>query len=279
MSMHAHLADRLRRGSASHASRAVGAWMARLLTPPTPQEDERRRAYLIALLLVAVVATAKHVTGLTDGTASYTVYMLAIAASALLGGFAPACVAMMASLLLASAYAHSPIGSADRMMFALEGLGVAALVAAVSSRVHGAEAELSILQAANDGLRGQARRGDITNYALQHLEAMAPDAAVFLVNTQGLIVEWSQSAERMYGHTAEQIVGSGLAAIFADEVATNDIQALLAAKPHAELARRPGVHRRSDGTRVRSAKRRSARKPPWRRPPTMHEASSPCWNR
>src|SRR5688572_3621815 len=83
MNTHAPLADRLRRGSASHACRAAGAWMTRLLSPPTPQELERRRAHLFALLLVAVVATAKHVTGVTDGSASYTVYVLAIAVSAL----------------------------------------------------------------------------------------------------------------------------------------------------------------------------------------------------
>ena len=83
MSTHAHLADRLRRcvRLPAHAG-AVGAWMARLLSPSTPQEHERRRAHLFALLLVAVVATAKHVIGLTDGSASYTVYVLAIAVSA-----------------------------------------------------------------------------------------------------------------------------------------------------------------------------------------------------
>ena len=223
--------------------------MARLLSPPTPQEHERRRAHLFALLLVAIVATAKDVSGLTDGSASYTVYVLAIAVSAL-GGFAPGCVATMASVLLVGASAHPAIGSAGRMVFALEGLGVAALVAAVRSQVRRADAQLAALEAVNDELSGQARRGDIVHQALQHLETMAPDAAVFLVSAQGLIVEWSQSAERMYGYTAEQIGGSSIAALISDAVATIDVQALLAAKPLAEGARRPGVHRRSDGTRV-----------------------------
>jgi PAS domain S-box-containing protein len=136
------------------------------------------------------------------------------------------------------------------MVFALEGLGVAVLVAAVTSRVHEAETELATLQLANDGLRGQARRGHLTHHALQHLEEMAPDAAVFLVNAQGLIIDWSRSAERMYGYTAEQIVGSSLTATFSDAVAATDVQALLTAPPGAERTRRPGVHRRSDGTRV-----------------------------
>ena len=250
MSIDTHLADRLRRFAAAPSCRAVGAWIARVLSPSTPQEHESRRAHLFALLLVAVVATAKHVTGLTDGSASYAVYMLAIALSALLGGFAPACVALMASVLLAGADAHSSTGSASRLMFALEGLGVAALVAAVSSRLHGAGVQLATLQAANDELHAEARRDHITQQALQHLEEMTPDVAVFLVNRQGLIIEWSRSAERMYGYAAEQIVGSGLAAIFADEQDTTDAQALLRATPDAPPVRRAAVHGRSDGTRV-----------------------------
>jgi PAS domain S-box-containing protein len=58
------------------------------------------------------------------------------------------------------------------------------------------------------------------------------------------------SAERMYGYTVQQIEGSSLAAIFSDTVTTNDVRALLTAKPDAEPPRRPGVHHRSDGTRL-----------------------------
>jgi PAS domain S-box-containing protein len=224
--------------------------MAHLLSPPTTQELDRRRAHLSALLLVAVVATAKHVTGLTEGSATYTVYMLAIAVSALVGGFAPACVAVMASVLLAGAYAHTANGSTDRLLFALEGLGMAAVVAAVSSRVRAADARVETLEAASDELRGEARRGYLTHNALRHLEDMAPDVAVFVVNPQGLIVEWSCSAERMYGRTAEEIIGSSVTAILSDGVATTDVQALLTGKLHSERTQRPSVHRRSDGTRV-----------------------------
>ena len=168
----------------------------------TPQEHERRRAHLAALLLVAVVAIAKDVSGLTDGSATYMMYVLAIAVSALWGfragvrgdaGGGPA---------------RGRPGAPGRRLrqaeslFALEGLGVAALVAAISRRVRDAEMQLAALQAANGELRGQARRGDLTLHALQHLEDMAPDAAVFLVSAQGLIVEWSRKRRadvRLYG--------------------------------------------------------------------------------
>jgi PAS domain S-box-containing protein len=247
MHTYANFADRLRRYSPFHPGPGAGGWTARLLSPPGAQEEQRRRAYLVALLLVAVVATAKDVSGLTESSATYTVYVLAIAISAL-RGFGPACVAVLASVLLVSAHAHPPIATAGLVVFALEGLGAAAVVAAVSSRVRRADAEIAALHGANDELREQARRGNLMLHALQHLEDIAPDAAVFLVNAQGLIVEWPQSAERMYGHTAEPIVGSSVAAIFSDMGAATDVQALLT--PPVESVRRSAVHRRADGTRV-----------------------------
>ena len=166
-----------------------------------------------------------------------------------MGGFAPACVATLASVLLADAYAQSPIGAARLLVFALEGIGVASLVIAISRRLREARARLAATQAANDELRGHARRGYLTDRARQHLEEMAPDAAVFVVSARGLIVEWPRSAERMYGHTASQMVGSSFGALFSDSPATNDIRDLLMASADPQT-RRPAVHRRSDGTFV-----------------------------
>jgi len=117
MKIHLRLADRLRPYATLQAYPGVARWMARLLSPPAPrdqgwmarllwpptlQEHERRRAHLAALLLVAVVTIAKNVSGLTDGSATYMLYVLAIAVSAL-GGFVPGCVAALAAVLLLSA--------------------------------------------------------------------------------------------------------------------------------------------------------------------------------
>src|SRR6185436_15559256 len=101
----------------------------------------------------------------------------------------------------AGAYGHTPSGSAARLLFALEGLGMAAVVASVGNRVSAADEEIETLEAAGGDLRGQARRAPLTHNAPHHLEETAPDVAVFVVNAQGLIVEWSFSAERMYGCT------------------------------------------------------------------------------
>ena len=245
MKTYSHLRDRLKWTSVSRACHAVGAWIAAFLSPPDVQEHERRRAHLVALLLVAVVATAKHFNGWAD-SAPFAAYVIAIAVSALVGGFAPACVATLAAVLLANAQGQA-IGPSSRIVFALEGLAVAGLVSDLKRRLRENDARLVAAHAANDDLRAQQRRGYLTQSALQHLEHMAPDAAVFVVNARGLIVEWPRSAERMYGYPAEQIVGSGLAELFSDAAATTDVQDLLVEQTLSE-ARGYAVHRRSDGT-------------------------------
>jgi PAS domain S-box-containing protein len=248
VSTYSHLRDRLKWTSVVRACTAAGASIASFLSPPTAQEDERRRVHLFALLLIAVVATAKQVSGAT-ASAPFAAYVLAIAVSAFAGGFAPACVATMAAVLLANVHTPEAVGPASRIMFALEGLGVAGLVAAVTGSLRQSGARLAAAQAANAELRAQQRRDYLTKSALQHLEDMAPDAAVFVVNAQGHIVEWSRSAERMYGYSAEQIVGSSLAATFSDTVATTDLEQLLTECSPSGL-RHHAVHQRSDGTSV-----------------------------
>jgi hypothetical protein len=83
----------------------AGSWIASFLSPATRREGERRRAHLIALLLVAVVATAQL-----------------------------------------------PAGAASRIVFVLEGLSVAALVAVLTRRLRASDARVVELQGENDQL-------------------------------------------------------------------------------------------------------------------------------
>jgi PAS domain S-box-containing protein len=250
MQPQARLPDRLNALLAAKTWRAARAQSALFLSPSTPEEHDRRRAHLAALLLVAIVATAKHVTGLTESSAPYTVYGLAIAVSAFVGGFWPACVATMASVLLADAAAQAGIGSSGIIAFALEGFGVAALVSTISGRLRDTEAQLAALNATSHELRAQVRDGQLAQRALEHLEDMTPDAAVFVVNTQGMIVDWSRSAERMYGYTAEQATGSNFATIVGDPSSAANLGTALSANAEPARSRPTGVHRRFDGTRM-----------------------------
>ena len=79
MDTRVHIADRLKHSFDPANRRAAAAQIADLLSPRTPEELERRRAHLLALLLVAIVCAMSHVTGWTDRHAQYTVYVVAIA--------------------------------------------------------------------------------------------------------------------------------------------------------------------------------------------------------
>jgi len=242
-----HLHDRLRHSFDTTNRSAAAAQIANLLSPRTPEELERRRAHLFALLLVAIAGVVNHVTGLTDGNAQYTVYVIVIAVAAVVGGVAPACVATLTAILLANADGGSNAGAGVRLLFAIGGLGVAWVVGAMSDRLRETSVQLASTISVKGELSRQVHRGHMLRDAFEQLEDMADTASVFTVNAQGLIVEWPRSAARMYGLTADQALGSSVS-ILGDSSRPASLQQLLATEKGGDSIRSGGVHRRSDGT-------------------------------
>jgi len=242
-----HLHDRLRHSFATTSRRAAAAQIANLLSPRTPEELERRRAHLLALLLVAIPGVVNHVTGLTDGNAQYTVYVMVIAVAAAVGGVAPACVATLTAILLANADGGSNAGAGVRLLFAIGGLVVAWVVGAMSDRLRETSAQLASTISVKGELSRQVHRGHMLRDAFEQLEDMADTASVFTVSVQGLIVEWPRSAARMYGLTADQALGSSVS-ILGDASRPAGLHQLLAMEKGGDSIRSRGVHRRSDGT-------------------------------
>jgi len=220
----------------------ISARIAELLSPVTPEELERRRAHLCGLLLVAIVSAMKHVTGLTGGSAQYTGYILAIAVTALSGGVAPACAAALAAILLADVEATPALSSMAAVMFALEGFLVAALVGTARRRLRDTGARLEDAVALGGGLSRQVHRDRIATDAFEHLEEISTEAAVFTINAHGLIIDWPGSAARMYGFTAEHMLGSNFIQVFGEASQPSSTPHGLAGSP------RRSVHQRRDGT-------------------------------
>jgi PAS domain S-box-containing protein len=152
-------------------------------------------------------------------------------------------MATLAAILLADVDGTSgPISTAG-MLFALEGFLVAAFVGTATRRFRETAARLEEAVALGSGLSRQVHRGRIAADAFEHLEEIASDAAVFTISAQGLIVEWPASAARMYGSTAEQMLGSNFTNVFGE--------AQLTSSPHVLAGdSRSAVHRRRDGTAV-----------------------------
>jgi PAS domain S-box-containing protein len=246
MTTRVHIHDRLRHAFKTTTRRSAAAQIANLLSPRTVEELERRREHLLALMLVAIAGAIGHVTGLTDPHAQYTVYLTAIAVAAAAGGLAPACVATLTALLLASVDVGSS-GDAGRLLFTFEGFAVACVVGAMRDRLRQTGAQLVSTISVKGELSRQVHRGHILREAFEQLEDMADTAAVFTVNTQGLVVEWPRSAARMYGLTADQALGSSVS-ILGDASRPDNLHHLLVTEMSGESFRCVAMHRRSDGT-------------------------------
>lgn len=249
MNSKARVPDRLKRSVQAMSDRSFSAQLVHFLSPDTAEELARRRAHLLALLLVAVISSAKHVTGLTDGSAQYTMYGLAIAVAGAVGGIAPALVATMGAVLLANA-ASASVFSVTGLAFVLEGLCLALVVGGVAQRLRTTAARLAAANTANEALSEELRRARVSHDAFTHLEEMASDSAVFVVNAHGLIIEWPPSAARMYGFDAEQMLGSNPELVFGGSWAQIRADYLLTEEDRGEPACRGGVHRRADGSPV-----------------------------
>src|SRR5512145_2864446 len=104
------------------------AW--RWIASRSEEQRQKDAALLLALLLVAVAAAFDRVTGLTVVSAPFTLYGLAVAVAAARGGFVPATVAALASVVAVALDGPRPTLGA-RALFVTESLSVALVVCAL----------------------------------------------------------------------------------------------------------------------------------------------------
>jgi len=173
---------------------------------------------------------------------------IAIAVAGAIGGIAPALVATMAAVLLTNVSAS--VFSATGLAFVLEWICLALVVGGVAQRRRATAARLAAANTANEELSEELRLARVSHDAFTHLEEVAIDSAVFVVNAHGLIIDWPPSAARMYGCSAEQMLGSNPELVFGGSWAQIRADYLLTGEDGGEPVYRGGLHRRADGTPV-----------------------------
>ncbi len=225
--------------------RPYGPLAVRMFAVRSPQERRQRAAHAVALLLVSAAALAGSVTGATLHPVPFTLFPVAIAASAAYGGFAPGVVATLGAILAVGIAGPAPVDLLTRVLMGAEGVMVAVVVSMIRSRLIEAEGRLEVAGATVADLRIRDRHGRLLDAALQHLEDTATEMAVAVLNDRGVITEWRSSAERLYGHSAADIVGTPVAALF-----EGDWNGMMRAAAETGSLRQSAVHRRRDGTRV-----------------------------
>lgn len=224
--------------------------IARFLAAGSQQERDLRAAYAVAGALVAAAGLLKYVTGLTLVDSPFTLYLAAVVAAAARGGFSPAIVAVLASIVVAGASHGSTLTLAARAVFALEGVAAALIVSWLRSRLAALESRLQAAKATNAALLLRDRERRVLDAALRHLEDASPESAILVLNDSGAVMKWRQSAERMYGQPAENAVGAPATTLFYDELAPADLSRLLATAREEGSARGSGSHRGTGGVRL-----------------------------
>lgn len=216
------------------------------------EERERLIIHAAALGMVVAIAAVRFIAP-SGSSIPFALFDVAIAASALLGGMSPAIVATLTAVLLTRLAA--PVDGVERelgvaALFAIQALAVAAIVARSTVRARRATAETAEMRGRLASLETHDRHATMMQAALERLDRITPEAAVVVVSAQGLIAEWTDGAQRLFGYPKADVVGADVSMLLADGAASKTLllDALKQASTSAPV-RWSAVQRRSDGSR------------------------------
>jgi PAS domain S-box-containing protein len=213
-------------------------------------ERERLATQVVALLMVAMIAILKAVTGLTGHSEPFTFYAIAVGAAAARGGAGPAVVAALASMVAAPLGAPAPIDAVARALFTIESLGLATVVCWVRAGVQSAQRRAASAHITIAHLQTRNQQGRLLDAGLRHVEDTAVNTALIALNAAGVIVEWRSSAERLFGYSSEQAIGMSASVLLSESGPLDD---LLERAWECGTVNGSGVCRRCDGRQIDTA--------------------------
>jgi PAS domain S-box-containing protein len=208
------------------------------------ETTERKRliAHAIAVGAVAAAVAVRWILG-AGGSAPFALFFAAIAVSAAYGGFAPALVAALASLLTVRITAD--VAFAAALLFAAEGVAIALVVVVLRASLDGERKRMRAMEPWMRELKSTERQGRLVDSAFNHLDEAA-DTVVVVLDGAGRVSSWRAGATRLYGRRAEEMVGSIPSQLF-DELPDEGFARLISAARQGE-AGHTGRQRRGDGS-------------------------------
>jgi len=207
---------------------------------------EQLRTQGLVLTWVATALVLRYLLGADETAATFLFYPVVVAFAALRGGWTSGLVASLASVV-AIRLVGSP-GTWTSSLFVGESLVLSAIVVSLTTRL-GDRADT--LDAAN------RRIGDLQNadahartldVAVRALETRTAEIGIVLLDRQGLIVEWRQGAQQLYGVVPDAVQGVTAAMLFPDGHADVAFRTLLAEAQGGTVVRKTVWQRRGDGT-------------------------------
>jgi PAS domain S-box-containing protein len=132
------------------------------------------------------------------------------------------------------------------MLFIIAALLISLLVARLSAAVQRQRRDLNAAEARILELQVLVRHGRAIDIALGHLEEVSVDDVLVMLDQEGRITGWRAGAVRLYGCTAEDVLGMSGAALFCPAVPDEDFRRFLTEASRHGVARQSGRHRRAD---------------------------------
>jgi diguanylate cyclase (GGDEF)-like protein/PAS domain S-box-containing protein len=194
------------------------------------------RSYALAMTFTAGAAILRYTLSPLIGDQSpYLLFSVAVAFTALMGGFRPAIVATFASTLLGAFLFLRPGEALTASDYAQIGvfLAVGAALSLCGGRILAWQRALA---------ESEER--------FRLLVEGSHGTAIFFVSPEGLVRSWNQGAERIKGYTAAEVIGKPLSLFYAPEdIRAGAPQELLRRAAREGHARVEGWRLRRDGSR------------------------------
>ncbi|MGZ5835997.1 MAG: PAS domain S-box protein, partial [Xanthobacteraceae bacterium] len=156
--------------------------------------------YGFALVLVgAAFAVRELLSGALQREQPYLFFIPAVLVASGVGGFGPGFLATIASIALAGAFFDAPNTDASQAISAVAFGTIGAGIALFGERLR-----RKTMQAADSNRNILAREAH-----LQSILDTVPDAMI-VIDERGIIQSFSSAAERLFGYTAEEIIGQNV---------------------------------------------------------------------
>jgi PAS domain S-box-containing protein len=196
-------------------------------------------------VLIACAAATTFFGGATGAAPTFLLSSAVVAFSASVGGLSAGAVAALAALL--AARVTSQVEPTAGMLFIIEALLISLLVTRLSEALQQQRRQLNAAEVSILELQPLVRHGRAIDIALGHLEELSTDDVLVILDQEGRITGWRGGAVRLYGCTAEDVLGMSGAALFCPAVPDEDFRGFLADASRHGVARQSGRHRRADG--------------------------------
>jgi PAS domain S-box-containing protein len=200
--------------------------------------------YSVAVVSVAVALGLKLLLDPISGQHAFLLLAGAVLVGAWFGGLGPGLLTTALATMVADYFFLPPVGAfigptlqaVPLVLFALEGLLISSLVAALRSARERAQMSAQELRNYQESLRRSEERFRIVIEGVK-------DYAIFMLDPEGRVATWNEGSERIYGYTAEEIVGEHFAVYTGEGVKRGHVEELAVAAEEG--------HYEEEGERVR----------------------------